>query len=1483
MTISRCSLWITAFLLVEAAEAGTPLHFHHLEDEHGLPDPRISAITQDTRGFIWIGTDSGLARYDGTKVKVFLPASGDHDQNVIGALAAADDGDLWVGTHDRGLFHYDAALERFIPHGQAKGLQNRAVTSLFLENVSRGGRLWIGTHSGLARYDPESGELQIFTAGNNDEGGLLDDQISALAATRYGLWVGTELGGLYLLDRESERFRHFGHDPDNPNSLGSDSVTGLTAGGDGIWVTTLGAGFSYLADPDVGTFQRYGMQDFGHEDHAAEFTALLEDRAGILWAGTDHGLARIDKTTGRIVQVYHRHEADPLSLAGDVVWTLFEDRAGVLWIGTENAGVSRANLAPIHGPESRSWPGGTGFRHYRETNGLSHAVVTDMDQGEDGSYWITTRGGGLNLFNPESGSLRRFTYRPDRKDSPVTNHLETVLVTFDGSVLVGSDRGVSRYNADGSFDHMPGERVRVLLQAGDGAIWAGARRGVFTLNPSTGRFQPVTYNKIESGYPVSRVQALFQDRDGRIWIGSENQGMNRYDPATGNLIADQQLGGGRVNDFYQDKRGILWAATGKGLFQFDGQVFKPLTHHFLPPGKPVLSITGDHNGELWAAGVNRLTRFDPVRQQFTVYDTADGLQNGDFMPGAALTGADGDLIFGGVCGFNHFRPDWITRDPVAPPPVLTCLYLDEKEVTVNDAQSPLDACITHTETVRLKHFQNHLSVHIAALHFAAPEKNRFRYQLKGSSDQWFSNETGVLDFRGLKPGSYALNVRAANKDGRWSQEAATLRIDIAPPLWQRWWAWSIYIIITALSVTAYIRRQRRKYQEEHELNERLQQLDRLKDEFLANTSHELRTPLNGIIGLAESLIEGAAGPVSGNVAMHLRILADSGRRLGNLVNDLLDFSRLKNHKLQLHLKVVDLFTVSEVVLTLIRPMVQKPGLKLINKVPRNLPAVHADENRLQQMLYNLVGNAIKFTDRGSVTVSAGVMADWIEISVSDTGMGIPKEKHEQIFRGFEQLDGSSTRDTGGTGLGLAITRQLVHLHGGRIDVDSEPGKGSTFSITLPIAGGKVKEAEVLPEALDREERKPDLPPPANISAPSRKQPGSVSGRVLIVDDEPVNRLVLSNYLVLHGYEVVEACSGQEVLDMMVAGEPFDMVLLDVMMPGLSGYKVCEALRRTYPVGDLPIIFLTARQQPEDLTAAFECGGDDFLNKPVHKDELVQRVRHHLELMAAHRDLKKLNNTLEEQVRERSQAMILQEKLASLGILTAGVAHEINNPNNYISGAVGNLNLGLKDFWGTLLQLASGENEAVSLLERKIDPLWESLDTIRQGSERIKGIVGDLRMFSRMNEAETKTVLLSENLRAAARLIMPGYSDRIDVAYDFHDDLRTYCKPADMNQVFANLILNACQAVEGKGAIRLITRKLEERAIIEVQDTGKGIPEIMRDRIFEPFFTTKEVGLSTGLGLWISYQIVDEHNGKIELESTPGKGSTFRVILPMKTS
>lgn len=669
--------------------------------------------------------------------------------------------------------------------------------------------------------------------------------------------------------------------------------------------------------------------------------------------------------------------------------------------------------------------------------------------------------------------------------------------------------------------------------------------------------------------------------------------------------------------------------------------------------------------------------------------------------------------------------------------------------------------------------------------------------------------------------------------------------------------------------------------------ESLQQADKIKDEFLAITSHELRTPLYGIIGIAEGLRDGVEGTISKAMENQLSMIVSSGKRLTGLVDDILDFSKLKHNSMDVHLQQINLHELVNVVVIMCGTLVNKKPIKLESRISKDLPHVSADQNQLMQIFYNLIGNAIKYTNRGEVIITAELRGEHIKIYVSDTGIGISEEEYESIFTSFHQVDEAEAREVGGTGIGLSITKQLVELLGGTIEVDSRVGVGSTFSFTLPLYNeNAVTEDDVLDELLKKFQE--PAATAVDLSDVLIRNGHNNKAKILIADDEPVNLQVLINYLSLEHYDVVAVASGEEALK-AVKKEQFDLLILDVMMPRVSGYDVAKKLRKRFSLTELPILILTAKNQLVDRMTSFEVGANDYLAKPCDKEELLARVRTLINLSRLTRELTTINEELEQKVLERTKELekmnmnllIVNEELKqveqSRTMLLSSLSHELGTPITLIQNYIQAVQEGLIEADNTrYLEMIQ---QKVHVLNRLTNDLFE-LAKLRTGYVSIH--------FEEVAINDWMTNLkrsLTFDLERSNRLFTFSTTS-VENAIVTVDEQR-------MGQAFSNLVWNAVRHTEeGKGKINITVEVVDsfddlsdKKAHIKVSDNGVGIAAEDIGFIFDRFYKAGQENENnknkgTGLGLAITKEIVTFHNGIIHLESEVGKGTTFTIELPV---
>ncbi len=1545
-TSIRLILVLSAWLNCVVCQAsGSVTHFSRFSLEQGLSQNTVLSVLKDSYGFLWFGTGDGLNRFDGYTFKVFrhnAQSAGTDStaisnyslsNNAVKSLYEDSKGRLWVGTYGGGLNRYDAQSERFIHFRHDKSdshsLSDDIILSIFEDSH---GVLWVGTYSGgLNKFNEASGTFERFRHSATTAGSLSNDKVWAINEDADGrLWVGTA-NGLNRYDPANQSFEHYTNIASDEHSLSHHAVYAIHQDWQGeLWVGTQQGLNQY--DRQQQHFRRFEHQTSAPDSLShAHVTSLFEDNTGTLWVGTEGGgLNRYDAAQKRFVHFKHDN-TEPHSLSNNSVLGITQDAQGALWIGTFGGGLNKLDTTKQY------------FGHFKHQTAdpfsLSHNVVIAGYKDASGTLWVGTLDG-LNQYDAKTQQFTRFNHDATDSHSLSHNRINAIYGDSSDTLWVGTHGGgLNKFDATTKqfthFKHQPlnpnslsHNTVLSVYEDSQGTLWIGTDGGGLNkFDPKTADFKHYRHVAADP-HSISHdgVFAIHEGTKGILWIGTDGGGINRFDTQTEQFERFQYqasnpegLSHNIARVIFEDSKGILWIGTyGGGLNKYDKQT-KKFRHYREKDGLPnevIYAILEDDQGNLWISTNKGLSRFNPETETFRNYDVNDGLQSNEFNTRSAFKSADGELFFGGINGFNRFFAENIKDNDQPPKVVLTDFLLANQSVAIatdNPAIAPksfeLRQSIDALSQLSLSYQQNLIAFEFAALHFTNPMMNQYAYQLIGQDKDWIYTDAKNrrATYTNLRPGEYTLQIKASNSHGYWNQQAKSLKIAILPPPWRTWWAYSLYGLVFMVLIVAIIvaqgnksRAQKQQIQIEKALNLRLKQVDKLKDEFLANTSHELRTPLNGIIGLAESLMDGVGGPQSNNSLANLAMIVSSGKRLSNLVNDILDFSKLKHSNLVLKTAAVDLYSMVEVVLTLSRPLLADKPLKLINAVSEALPAAQADEDRLGQILHNLVGNAIKFTDVGEVTVSAVQVADGLTIRVSDSGIGIKESQFDTIFVSFEQLEGETERRYSGTGLGLSVSKQLVELHHGTLTVESELGVGSTFNFTLPLANAQTSaenSAEKKPAIGQAVARLHSIEQDRPLIMPLLADSDSSRFRVLVVDDEPINRQVLHNHLSLQNYQLVEASDGEQALSIIAQSDPFDLILLDIMMPRVSGYEVCTQLRRSFAVNDLPVIFLTAKNQVADMMQSFAVGANDYLSKPISKHELLTRVETHLKFLDINRNLetKVLERTqaLEQKNREirvAQQQMVQSAKMASLGTLTAGVAHEINNPTNFVHVSVQNLHIDLSRFNRFIIDLAGddADEDVLDSFKQQFQPLYQHLDTIQSGTKRIKAIVEDLRMFSQLDAAEHKNAKITVLLNATVNLIRSQYLETIEFVTDFAVIPELYCYPAQLNQVFMNLIVNACEAIAEKqyqtdtiikGKVVICCRQLTDSVAITIEDNGAGMTAQTQSQLFEPFYTTKKVGDGTGLGLSIAYGIVQKHHGELSVNSTSGNGSTFLLKLP----
>ncbi|MCB0532942.1 MAG: response regulator [Lewinellaceae bacterium] len=1154
------------------------------------------AVLQDNRGMLYVGNNECLLEYDGHTWSRINGTNGG-----VFSLAADTSGTIYVGgAGDFGYLQTDpSGARRYISlsaqlpesarnFGVVRSVHMLGDTVFFQSRQT----LFLYHQQRLDTYPIPDSYLRAYAVNNRyfiklagkglchwnkNKFELLPggERFSAetiaflLPFPQNRLLIGTLTNGIWVYDPRTgactrpERFQAL------QAVLSNDELYhGLRLPAGGYALATLSGGI-YLTDAE-GVLQRQINRGLGLNDNTVHF--LFLDRQQGLWAAMNHGLDRIS------LRAPFQYWDQALGL--DAAVLCIKRHHGTLYVGT-NLGL--------------------------------YAMVQANDPSEPSRFKLVDPAHRDQIFALETIA------------APGQPQTQLLLATGSGLYTLQSDNNMRRlHEADlGPFYSL------AVSGTQSGVVFAGGNKGVFHIS------------QLHQGWTIPKpigatnllIRSVAEDAQGRIWAGTRNRGVVCLTPdGQGGYSARtfaQMNGKPAMGDhrIFQWGERLLFRSSEFGAFQFDStsQAFQPLyfTEDQSRNARPVwVAATGPRrNTWVWAPSANGTqlewlienadSNWTRVYQPFGVLpDIRDLFQGGFYTENEALA------WMGGALGLYRFEAGAMPD---------TSYYQQAYTVLLRSVRANTDSTLiqdfhgNNATPFSLAHQLNSLAFQFAALGFECPENTLYSFLLEGYDRNWsaWSPKT-EKEYTNLPPGTYRFRVRARNAFAR-EAHAGAFSFTILPPWYQTWWAYLLYLALFGSLLFGLVRiltrRQAQHLQREQQINEQLRNADKLKDQFLANTSHELRTPLNGIIGLSESLLDGIGSFSAEKQREELSLIISSGRRLSSLVNDLLDFSRLKDNDLQLRQTNVDLYALTDVVLQICQPLVQDKDLLLQNQVPAEL-AVLADEDRLQQILLNLVGNAIKFTDQGAVTVSATLHAKTdeypaVEIEVRDTGIGIAQENQEQIFEAFNQADGSVERQFGGTGLGLAISKNLIELQGGRIWLRSEPGQGAAFFFTLP-AGQKNGAPKPTPPP-DPANIAPVIPVPEALQfEPQHYRKGSI--RILIVDDEPINHHVLRNHLEQEPYHITNAWNGEEALRYLETEPSFDLVLLDVMMPRMSGYEVCRRIREKYLPSELPIIMITAKNQVKDLVQGLALGANDYLAKPFSKEEFLARVRTQLDLL-----------------------------------------------------------------------------------------------------------------------------------------------------------------------------------------------------------------------------------------------------------------------------
>jgi len=1134
-------IWLIFLLTLHASgnlrAQNAPQKFERLSVEEGLSNAFVWRILEDSRGFLWFGTEDGLNRFDGYQFTIFKHhGPGTVSSNTIWEIYEDHAGTLWVGTYGGGLNKFDRATQTFKAYqhdpNDPNSLNDDHVR-VILESSDEPGILWIATYGGgLNRFDTSAETFIHYRHDPNAANSLCNDLIWAMCEDQAGdLWLGAATG-LSRLRRNDKTligaaFTNYRHDPKNSKSISDIYPTSVYEDRTGVlWVGTNAGGlnsftklgkFSKAVETETFTHYRHDSKNSQSLSHDS-VRPIYEDKAGNLWIGTyGGGLNRLDRATQKFIR-YLNDPGDPSSLSNNVVRAIYDDNAGNLWVGTFGGGLNKV--------------AGKKIAHYRHepnnSNSLSHNYVTSICEGQEREVWIGAQAGGLTRMSwDEAGvaKFERFHHEENNANSLSDDYVTAVCKAADeaGILWIGTfDKGLNRFDAKTRtftrYQHAPDNphsltnNTIVSLHASSskpGVLWIGTNDGGLNqFDRKTSTFTYIPYDLKKAGDHHEAVRAIYESpaQPGILWIGEDGEGLYKLVPVglsrhVGSSLRYEVVGyhhepnnpnslvSNRVHTIYGTRDGMLWIGTYEGLNRFDPatQRFTSFTERDGLPNNVIYGILEDEAGNLWMStnkGLSRLSTqqidgSDSMTATFENYDVTDGLQSNQFYFNAFHKGRSGRLYFGGVNGLNIFYPDRIKDNLHVPPVVITDFQIFNKSAPLDSAGTKngfsLPKHITECREITLSYQAGVFSFEFAALDYTHPAKNQYAYKMEGFDEEWtHSGNRRFVTYTHLDPGEYVFRVKGSNNDGVWNEEGAAIKITITPPWWRTWWAYALYGLMLAAGVFAVDRIQRRRLIKQERQRAALREAElraqtaeaasEAKSVFLSNVSHELRTPLTSVLGFAkiikkrleervfplvptnDSKVQHAIAQVSEN----LGVVVLEAERLTALINNVLDLAKIEAGKVEWNMTTVAVPEIIGRATAATTSLFEPNGLHFSKQIAPDLPEIVGDQDKLIQVVINLISNAVKFTEKGSVSCRAERKDSEIVISVSDTGIGISAEDQPKVFEKFTQVGDTLTDKPKGTGLGLTICKEIVEHHGGRIWVESELGNGSTFSFALPV-------------------------------------------------------------------------------------------------------------------------------------------------------------------------------------------------------------------------------------------------------------------------------------------------------------------------------------------------------------------------------------------------------------------------------------------------
>ena len=1032
------------------------INFKNITSEDGLSQGTVETIIQDDQGYIWLGTNDGLCRYNGYEFKIYK-----HDEelensitnNYIVDIKQDNSGNIWVGTAN-GLSKIDTKTDlitNYNMNDEEKSLSHYNIGDIL---ITKSGDVLVGTSDGLNIYNEKKDEFyRIF----NKDSDLSSQFIRSLAEDEnQNIWVATNNGIDKIDIKNNKNIISFktGH---GKFDISENDIYVVRYDPKGyIWAGALKEGLNRI-DINTNEVKQYKNDDRDEKSLPGNYVKdILRDSSGNLWVGTDNGLAKYNEQTENFA-TYKNKIYDKTSLVNDEVFSIQEDESGLIWVGTY-AGIS------MFDPN-------TNIEHYKkdpfDENSISDNSIHGIYEDKDGLLWVGTNSKGVNVINRKNYNVKHLN--KTSKDYPISDDNINDVVGIDNKIFIATKNGLNEVDKDlktiniyNTEDGICNNNITALFADSKKNVWIGTANGISVLNTNTNEIIDITDILTNHNIEDQYIKVIYEDSKGNYWVGCFiDGGLVKIDPNKRtienyrNKKEDKtSISSNNIRSIVEDKNGNLYIGTSYGLNKLNesNNTFERYSEKDGLSNNTVYGLLVDDNNNLWASTNLGISKLDTNTMTFETFNIIDGFQGNEFNGRAYYKNKSGELFFGGINGLNIFRPNDINRSRYVP-----TVIFDEFKVNGKVYKD-----INNQE---FKYNENTINISVFISNYKNTKNIQYMYKLEGVSDSWDISRSNNINYSDLAPGTYTLKIKARIYSGKVSDESA-VKFIIKPPIWKSKAAILIYLIIITIVIYRTINSVKRldnlvknktlQLTKEMEKNDKLLkkviELEKRKNNYFVNLSHELRTPLN-VISSTEQLVtelnKSKDGIGKSKLNGCMQVVRRNTKRLLNLINNIIDTAKIESGSYQLNIREHDIVYIVEEATLSLKDYIERKGIELIIDPEMEEKIIKCDEHEIERCIVNLVSNAAKFTpEGGTIEVTIEDLDEKVKIIVKDTGIGIDKKYHDSIFNRFNQVIDQGAESKGGSGLGLTITKQIIDMHGGQISVESELGKGCKFIIIL---------------------------------------------------------------------------------------------------------------------------------------------------------------------------------------------------------------------------------------------------------------------------------------------------------------------------------------------------------------------------------------------------------------------------------------------------